>query len=455
MLWFRETINENKMDDIYISLFSFLIIPTIVIFVAPWQIVWRLFIALLILICAGWIWWPPSKDGFGEALILGFLFIVFFVLLLLFAIRAGFYFIWGKNNPRRISTFILHRFDLCLIIAFGLICGLEVFILFGRMLSTARHGFLIHTVFTILAFCSVFALIRTMWRKRGKEGYQETDALFLSYCAGVLFSVGTLSFLGTLYPWYVIDKARDTAQNDPYCIILEKRKRTATAWEDFTFLTMDKANSRLTNHITLVILRDGRQKFYHWSYRLGQFYKDRYSTYNYHCDPIPQFANIFARFSPQDLADDKIRIIVGTMRFDIPRKFNPKVSGGSLYIAAGVPDFHPDAHIRRGLRPSLDIRDQAWINGLKDTYEGIPLSGREGSFDKYIAKNGVFYVQQDQDGSILVHISCPLKDNQRYPCHHRFYRDGGMYSFEYEKPYLPEAEAMQERLFKLFESFKK
>ncbi len=433
-------------------------VVAILILFTPFAAAWRIAAFYALIVCViGW-WLPPFREpGIGHTFGMVIISVVLFVLFGLFMLRAGVHAarsVRESQPPEYHTSPPVFVIDLLLAVFLGGLAGTWIFISIGWGMNAGGGGFKAHYVVALIGFAIGAAFlwpVMLLYRKFGRS----QPVLAACGFAAVFVSLGILSALGALYPGYVTGKAEKIASSAPYCLILEKRGKTAEALEELTFFTMDKR--RNTNHATLIVERDGKREHYHWSYRFGQFRKGGNKTY-FHCDPLPRFGDKLAKYTDNDLPDGHVRVILRDMVLHIPKAYRPKSSGSSyLSIKASAPDFHPGKMNGMFPGPSFDIRDRSWVNGLARDITSITPSRMEGPFEVFAVVDGYtdHYVEWTPEGAVATHISCLTKSKHAGRCQHRFYRNDRMYSFEHETQHLPKAKAMQEKLFSLFVSFER
>lgn len=97
------------------------------------------------------------------------------------------------------------------------------------------------------------------------------------------------------------------------------------------------------------------------------------------------------------------------------------------------------------------------MESLQKQYENLAPTGKVGNLNeiKDTTNHIDWYYRYNENGQLSTVVGCYY--GGRLPevaCQHRFYRDGAMYTFDHSIALLSQSDAMEEKLFVLFESFK-
>lgn len=397
-----------------------------------------------------------SHDGGGGYILgIGILIIYGIILSLIIAFRFAIQKIRKKKSyPQTREIKFIKAVDSFLLAASGIVASFFTFKFLAFFLSASPNGFAIHGALIVISVGTIGITLRFILNRQ--EG-----SLFkvLLMALGLLCGTFTFSVIGIFYPYAVIRSAQNIAGESPYCIGLSKRNRPPEAMEDLTLLTMDKGD--FDHHAFLLVEKqDGTVDPYHWSYFQSRFLSGIVNWENDNRPSIPcRPKHNFALDLPLTggISTENVEFYFRDGYLKTGKEYSPHISSNYISIAAIAPNFMPVPREKGGLYPSKEVGSRKWMESLQKQYENLAPTGKVGNLNeiKDTTHHIDWYYRYNESGQLSTAISCYY--GGRLPevaCQHRFYRDGAMYTFDHSMALLSQSDAMEEKLFVLFERFK-
>lgn len=298
-----------------------------------------------------------------------------------------------------------------------------------------------------------------------------TFALAVSGVVGVLFSGWRMSVrraclaiaivASGLLTWSltpvheVASSATRTAGADRYCLQVADPKqgyRPALGWLDLSRLEM-RSRGRWQYHGLLVVQRADDWTVYNWSNRRRAW------------DPVPAMMHPTPLCVPRRGYADRLGLLPDRSRLGQPKGMFARIrrrsylfpaafqasahegEPASIFFRASGPDFRPlkatasKAEARHGT-VGVEFGSRDWLESVARTEEitrALPRPGSKPSLDP------ASYLERDEQGRVRTLITCPVRatTTNPAPCQHRFYADGGMWTFRQTMADLPNWRALE------------
>jgi hypothetical protein len=327
----------------------------------------------------------------------------------------------------------------------------------------------------------------------GSVGVMSFIIDFLLFVALLLSNLGTpphrisrsttfwiVVFFGFGFPlalasaFIVSSRAEAIAGHRPYCI--QYASQTAFEYEpartafDLSALKMQArlmaGGSELFNweyHAVLVI-DDGEQQFFNWSYRRENFLVKEPSHSDFApkvvCHPRAHFARTLPVWFPDATPYEGS---IGIRHFRIPQEYRPRANRGAITINAAAPNFTPFDPAKHLLRPQsysdIFVRDAGTVDMMaferRVASGGVRADDPEFGLSKFESWRGKWpiYTSRDGTGHLVRFIRCLLIgfDPRTISCSYTFVADGLIFSLSVSDP--KEWQAIEQKLVELFASF--